>query len=45
VLVNHDQTAGVHDVHFEASHLPSGLYIVRLKAAHQQFSRTMLLAK
>lgn len=45
VLVDHDQAAGVHDVYFEASHLPSGLYIVRLKAAHQQFSRTMLLAK
>ncbi len=45
VLVDHDQAAGVHDVNFEASHLPSGLYIVRLKAAHQQFSRTMLLAK
>lgn len=45
VLVDDTKAAGMYEVDFEASHLPSGLYIVRLKTADRQFSRTVLLAK
>ena len=45
VLVDHNEAAGAHEVNFEASHLPSGLYVVRLRAAGRQFSQAVLLAK
>lgn len=37
--------AGSHDVMFDASNLGSGLYVYRMHAAGQSFSRTMMLLK
>jgi hypothetical protein len=44
-LVDTVQAAGTHASIFDASSLPSGLYLYRLETADQQSSRRMLLAK
>ena len=44
-LVDGPQPAGAHDVVFEASNLPSGLYLYRLEAGGQTLTRSMLLLK
>jgi hypothetical protein len=45
LLVNEVRKAGAYTVTFDASHLPSGLYIYRLQTATHGLSRTVLLAK
>lgn len=44
-LVNEIQEAGYHETIFDASHLPSGVYIYRLQAGEYVESRKMLLLK
>ena len=44
-LVDGRQAAGTHEVAFEASHLPSGMYLYRLEAAGQIKSGHLLLLK
>ncbi|MEQ8523721.1 LamG-like jellyroll fold domain-containing protein [Gracilimonas sp.] len=44
-LVNTRQTAGTHQVDFDASQLPSGMYIYRLKAGEFEQIRKMTLVK
>ena len=38
-------TAGYHTVNFNASSLPSGLYLYRMQAGEQSFIRKMMLVK
>ena len=44
-LVDQEKEAGYHEITFNASHLPSGLYIYRLQAGEYVESRKMLLLK
>lgn len=44
-LVNKRQTAGTYSVNFDAGHLPSGIYIARLKTNYGIKNRKMLLVK
>jgi hypothetical protein len=44
-LVDEMQTAGYHTVNFNASSLPSGLYLYRMQAGEQSFIRKMMLVK
>jgi photosystem II stability/assembly factor-like uncharacterized protein len=44
-LVNQEQEPGHHEVTFDASHLPSGVYIYRLQASEYVESRKMLYLK
>ncbi len=45
VLVDENQRAGVHELHFDASHLPSGMYIYRITAGAFVESKRMLLVR
>jgi glycosidase len=45
VLAEGLQTAGRHEVSFDAAALPSGTYLYRLSASGQSFTRTMVLIK
>lgn len=45
MLVNRQQPAGTYTVTFDAQRLPSGLYLYRLEAGGQTFTRTMMLLK
>lgn len=45
VLINGYRPAGRHSVGFEASSLASGMYIYRLTAGNQMFTRKMMLMK
>ena len=45
VLVDGTKEAGMHEVVFDASDLPSGMYLYRLETPQGSFARTMLLAK
>ena len=44
-LVNEIKQAGTHEITFDASKLPSGLYLYRMIANDQTFTRKMMLAK
>lgn len=44
-LVNGYNQAGSHQINFDASHLPSGLYVYRLNFAGESISNKMLLVK
>lgn len=44
-LVNGSVRAGSHEVSFDASDLSSGIYIYRLKAGNQEFTRKLTLIK
>ncbi|MDP4197632.1 MAG: T9SS type A sorting domain-containing protein, partial [Bacteroidota bacterium] len=44
-LVNRNETAGIHKVNFNASSLPSGLYIYRIEAGSFTDSKKLLLLK
>lgn len=44
-LVDEQQVAGTHAVHFDASHLPNGTYIYRLTAGPFSETKTMILLK
>ena len=44
-LVDRAQPAGMYEVHFDAGHLPSGLYVYRLEAGAFASSRIMLFVK
>jgi len=44
-LVQETQTAGIHNVTFDASALSSGTYIYRLKTGESTFSKKMILVK
>jgi hypothetical protein len=45
VLLETWQTAGFHEAVFDASDLPSGIYLYRLEAGDQSLSGKMLLLK
>lgn len=45
VLVDAEKSAGKYSVYFNASHLPSGVYIYSLKAGSNHISKKMLLIK
>jgi glucuronoarabinoxylan endo-1,4-beta-xylanase len=45
VLVNERKDAGVHEVKFDASNLPSGVYIYRLQAGDLVQTRKMIFVK
>ncbi len=45
VLTEGTQNAGTHEAVFNATQVPSGLYLYRLEIAGKQLSRTMLIAK
>lgn len=45
VLVNGFHTPGRYDVTFHAGHLPSGVYLIRMQAGEQSFTRKMMLVK
>ena len=45
VLVDSEMNAGTHSVAFNASHLPSGLYIIRLEASRQHWTQWVSLVK
>ncbi len=44
-LINEDMEAGIHTLSFDASHLPSGVYIYRFQAGEYAKSRRMLYLK
>ena len=44
-LVNSNMTAGTHDVSFDASTLPTGVYIYQLTSANQSIVKKMVLIK
>ena len=44
-LVNSEMSAGAHSVAFDASHLPSGLYIIRMEAPRQRWTQWVSLVK
>ena len=44
-LVNETFSAGEHQVVFDASALPSGIFLIRMNAGEQAFTRTMTLMK
>ncbi|MCZ7602049.1 MAG: S8 family peptidase [Melioribacteraceae bacterium] len=44
-LVNEKKSAGIHKVNFNASHLPSGIYLYRMETEHYSDSKKMLLLK
>lgn len=44
-LVDEQQTAGTHEVRFDATHLSSGIYLYRLQSGTQTLSRTFTLLK
>ncbi len=44
-LVKGSQSAGSYSIQFDASHLPSGIYIYKLHSNNYQSSRKMVLAK
>ena len=44
-LVHGNLTAGEHVINFDASNLPSGVYIYRLSTSSQQISKKMILMK
>jgi Secretion system C-terminal sorting domain len=44
-LVNENQTAGEHSVYFDASNLPSGVYIYRLQSGSFVSAKKMILIK
>ena len=45
VLVDSEMNAGTHSVAFNASHLPSGLYIIRMEASRQHWTQWVSLVK
>ncbi len=45
VLVNGVQAAGRYEVTFNASNLSSGVYLIRMQAGQQSFTRKMMLVK
>jgi len=45
VLIDEEKPAGYHKIHFDASHLPSGIYMYRLETLHNQFTRKMTFIK
>lgn len=45
VVVDEDLAAGRYDVQFDAAHLPSGVYVYRLRAGSYEASKSMLLSK
>ncbi|MCX6600867.1 MAG: hypothetical protein NT025_04825 [bacterium] len=45
VMMKEIQTAGRHDVMFDASGLPSGVYLCRLEAGSTAQTRKMVLLK
>jgi hypothetical protein len=45
VLVNGFQTPGRYEVSFHAGHLSSGVYLIRMQAGTQSFTRKMMLVK
>lgn len=45
ILADGDFTAGYHQVEWEASEVPSGIYFYRLTAADKSFTKKMLLLK
>jgi len=45
ILVNEVKPSGIHEVTFDASGLPSGLYLYRMIANDQSFTKKMMLAK
>ncbi|MGH7450172.1 MAG: T9SS type A sorting domain-containing protein, partial [bacterium] len=44
-LVNAKQTKGKYRISFDASHLPSGIYVYRLIANNQTVAKKMLVTK
>jgi len=44
-LVNERQSAGTHQVHFDASNLASGVYLYRLSTGEHIQTRKMVLVK
>lgn len=42
-LVDHEQQAGTHNVNFNATHLPSGIYFYRIEAEGFESTRKMML--
>ncbi|MFU8813692.1 MAG: BspA family leucine-rich repeat surface protein, partial [Balneolaceae bacterium] len=45
LLANEQRSAGVHTINFDASGLSSGMYLIRLNADTQMFTRKMTLIK
>lgn len=45
VLANSDMAAGAHSVKFEAAHLPSGVYLLRMETARQHWTHWVSLVK
>jgi hypothetical protein len=45
VLVNEIKQTGTHEITFDASELPSGLYLYRMNVNNQTFTKKMMLAK
>lgn len=45
VLLDGYQGVGIHEVHFDASHLPSGTYLYRLDSAGRSIVQKMLLVR
>jgi flagellar hook assembly protein FlgD len=44
-LVNEIRTAGTHKVEFNASHLPSGVYLYKIETSQGMLTKKMLLLK
>jgi len=44
-LVNEQKPAGVHKINFNASGLPSGMYIYKISAGNFEHTRKMMLLK
>ena len=44
-LVNKEQTTGTYEVNFDASNLPSGVYIYKMKAGEYVETKKMILLK